>query len=325
MWITGELGLRPVRHADRERGLPEAGGLPAKGLPGQEVHRGGSEGLRGRVRRGAERRLRRPDVEPPAHAATLRAPRRRVALAGGLERPDVPDGAVVRALLRQLRLRQPYGTLTTSRPGFTRTTATASSRARHRHLGGDIWVADAAMAMMENEDWSGMFVTLGGIDKAGHMWGADQDVQPPPAQIDYQTHVQFRPRTPTSSSARSSGQTGGVRPARRDAGRADRRSRRHARRQLLRQEQRQEGATRTGTTASPMNDVRTTNPSPALEPLIATGNVQFSYQSTRSKPGSSTTHGRRARGRAIMKRLPGVIATYWRDGDRYVLKGNEPR
>ena len=29
--------------------------------------------------------------------------------------------------------------------------------------------------MMQAEDWSGMFVTLGGIDKAGHMWGAQQD------------------------------------------------------------------------------------------------------------------------------------------------------
>ena len=31
------------------------------------------------------------------------------------------------------------------------------------------------MAMMEHENWSGMFVTLGAIDKAGHMWGADAD------------------------------------------------------------------------------------------------------------------------------------------------------
>jgi len=58
------------------------------------------------------------------------------------------------------------------------------------HLGGDTWVADAAMMMMEREPWSGMFVSLGGIDKAGHMWGADQDVQTPPGSEDYQTHVE---------------------------------------------------------------------------------------------------------------------------------------
>ena len=28
---------------------------------------------------------------------------------------------------------------------------------------------------MMNEPWSGMFVTLGAIDKAAHMWGAQAD------------------------------------------------------------------------------------------------------------------------------------------------------
>lgn len=60
------------------------------------------------------------------------------------------------------------------------------------HLGGDTWVADAAVEMMRHEDWSGMFVTLGGIDKAGHMWGAEDDVQSPPGSIDEQTHVQWQ-------------------------------------------------------------------------------------------------------------------------------------
>jgi hypothetical protein len=43
------------------------------------------------------------------------------------------------------------------------------------HLGGDTWAADAAIAMMGIEPWSGMFITLGGIDKAAHMWGAQND------------------------------------------------------------------------------------------------------------------------------------------------------
>jgi hypothetical protein len=47
-----------------------------------------------------------------------------------------------------------------------------------KHLGGDTWAADAAIAMMKNENWSGMFVTLAGIDKAAHMWGAQADVAP---------------------------------------------------------------------------------------------------------------------------------------------------
>ena len=36
-------------------------------------------------------------------------------------------------------------------------------------------MADAAIEMMNRENWSGMFITLGGIDKAAHMWGAQAD------------------------------------------------------------------------------------------------------------------------------------------------------
>lgn len=43
------------------------------------------------------------------------------------------------------------------------------------HQGGDVWAADAAMDIMKNEDWSGVFVTLPGVDKAAHMWGGVDD------------------------------------------------------------------------------------------------------------------------------------------------------
>ena len=39
------------------------------------------------------------------------------------------------------------------------------------HESGDNWVADAATKIMENEDWSGLWVTFSSIDKIGHMWG----------------------------------------------------------------------------------------------------------------------------------------------------------
>ncbi|MFY9915591.1 MAG: alkaline phosphatase family protein, partial [Nocardioidaceae bacterium] len=48
------------------------------------------------------------------------------------------------------------------------------------HYGGDVWTADAAMAIMDNENWSGLLITMGGIDKAGHMWGGLNDVPPYP-------------------------------------------------------------------------------------------------------------------------------------------------
>ena len=40
------------------------------------------------------------------------------------------------------------------------------------HESGDAWVADAAIEMINHENWSGMFVTFSAIDKIGHMWGA---------------------------------------------------------------------------------------------------------------------------------------------------------
>ena len=60
------------------------------------------------------------------------------------------------------------------------------------HLGGDIWIADAGMAMMEKETWSGMLLTLGAIDKASHMWGGITDNGTyPPGSDDEQAHLRF--------------------------------------------------------------------------------------------------------------------------------------
>jgi hypothetical protein len=42
------------------------------------------------------------------------------------------------------------------------------------HLGGDVWTADAALEVMAREDWAGLFLTFGSIDKIGHMLG-EQD------------------------------------------------------------------------------------------------------------------------------------------------------
>ena len=58
------------------------------------------------------------------------------------------------------------------------------------HLGGDTWVADAALAMMDNEPWSGMLVSFGGVDKVGHMWGGITDTGVYPAPFD-QVHERF--------------------------------------------------------------------------------------------------------------------------------------
>ena len=60
------------------------------------------------------------------------------------------------------------------------------------HRGGDIWTADAGMAMMEREPWSGMLLTLGSIDKASHMWGGITDTGTyPPGSDAEQAHLRF--------------------------------------------------------------------------------------------------------------------------------------
>ena len=54
-------------------------------------------------------------------------------------------------------------TATASCPGFT-----------PAHVGGDTWSADAAIRVIQNDPtWHGMMVSLGGIDKMGHMWGPE--------------------------------------------------------------------------------------------------------------------------------------------------------
>jgi hypothetical protein len=194
------------------------------------------------------------------------------------------------------------------------------------HLGGDNWVADAAMAMMANEDWSGMFVTLGAIDKAGHMWGADSDVQSAPGTPDYQSHVQF-------AAENADVQLGLMIDKLDDLGMLD---------DTLVVLTADHGATfgthfygktASGSATSDTNwyygptsmPTVYNNPSPALAPLIATGNVAFSYQSTSIQTWLNDASPV-ARNKALkaMRGLPGVIATYWRSGDHYVLKDTNP-
>jgi hypothetical protein len=48
------------------------------------------------------------------------------------------------------------------------------------HIGGDNWSADAASLFIKNEpNWHGLLVSLGGIDKLGHMWGPEDDGSEP--------------------------------------------------------------------------------------------------------------------------------------------------
>ena len=148
----------------------------------------------------------------------------------GLERAELPVGALLRAVLRRLRRLAVYGTATTApawmypldgnrfAPGFD-----------PAHRGGDVWTTDAGLAMMEKEPWSGMLLTLGSIDKASHMWGGITDDRHLPAGLAGGAGAPALHREDGGRAGRAAdAQAARARPARRDAGRADHRSRRPA-------------------------------------------------------------------------------------------------
>ncbi|MEO8095475.1 MAG: alkaline phosphatase family protein, partial [Pseudolysinimonas sp.] len=206
------------------------------------------------------------------------------------------------------------------------------------HLGGDTWAADAAIEMMQKENWSGMFVTMGGIDKAGHMWGAQADT--PPAEctsLASQTHVKC-------AAENADVQLGKLLEAARqvDAAKGG-----HTMFVLTADHGATYGQNFHGKTTvdagnsnwyyAPSNlgvwDAGTTgvldtttysNPSPDIAALNADGNVQFSYQSTAIEAWllDRSTAAKKSKA-AQMLGLPDVTATYVKNaaGTAFKLQG----
>lgn len=205
------------------------------------------------------------------------------------------------------------------------------------HQGGDAWVADAAIEMMKRENWSGMFLTLGAIDKAGHMWGAQADVAPADCSTgEAQTHVRCAAEQADVQLGKVLSQIAEIDAA--DGG------------ETLVVLTADHGGTYgkhfhgkttadasgsnwyyaptgvwDGTTYVPPTSPTYNQPSPALQPLIATGNLQLSYQSNAIEAwliDRSLPKLREAA--AIGLTLPGASAAYYRSGDRYQLHGTNP-
>ena len=61
------------------------------------------------------------------------------------------------------------------------------------HLGGDVWVTDVALQLMDHEDWSALFLTFGGIDKIGHLTGEADG--PMPLDFEPKYHLEDALRT----------------------------------------------------------------------------------------------------------------------------------
>lgn len=204
------------------------------------------------------------------------------------------------------------------------------------HLGGDVWVADAAIAMMANEDWSGMFITLGAIDKAGHMWGAQSDTVSSCTTGAEQTHVKCAAETADAQFGRILDQIAAV-----DAARGGETLVVLTADHGATWGEQFHGKTTAGASDSnwyyaptgvwdggafvPATSTTYNQPAPALAPLVATGNVQFSYQSTAIETwliDRSTAAKQTAAAAALT--LPGAMAVYYRDGAGFTLHGTTP-
>jgi len=178
------------------------------------------------------------------------------------------------------------------------------------HPGGDVWVADAGMAMMQRENWSGMLLTFGAIDKMSHMWGGITDTGTyPPGSPEEQAHLRFIAHTADQ-------QVGRVIARLRELGQLDDTlivlTTDHAGQPAkhfngVNEAGRSDfnwyyGATQNGTFLQP---------SPSLAPLLATGNVRFTYQDTAIRTWlTDTSEPAKRQAAGVMATLPDVIAAY---------------
>jgi hypothetical protein len=203
------------------------------------------------------------------------------------------------------------------------------------HLGGDTWVADAAIEMMGTENWSGMFITMGAIDKSAHMWGADADVAPPACTTGaQQTHVKCAAENADvqlgklltaidAVDAAKGGETLVVLTA--DHGAtygANFYGKTTSAAGDTNWYYAPNGVWDAGSGAAAIDTTTYNNPSPALAPLRATNNLAFVYGSTAVEAwliNRSPTKMQEAAAAALQ--LPGAIAAYYRSGDGYALYG----
>ena len=186
------------------------------------------------------------------------------------------------------------------------------------HRGGDVWATDAALEVMrqEGDDWSGIFLSLPGVDKAAHMWGATDDPggPVPMTHLPRALKVADQQVGRVLDDLRSTGRLDdtlvvvtsdhGIIPGRRfhgvDDGSEDR------------------GFLNWYYGSS--NTSEYLDPQPALRPLVATGNVGLTYSDTMVRAWlKSRTPADKAQAARIMSRLPDSSATWVRVGGRFEL------
>lgn len=212
-----------------------------------------------------------------------------------------------------------YGTATTSPawmyPLDGNRFAVGTDRA---HLGGDVWTADAAIEVMKKEaDWKGMMVSFGSVDKMAHMWGTDDDGPSGMGDDIYeQAHLPFAARTADEQVGRLLAQlkAQGLRDETLVVLTTD-----HAGQTAYRYHGLDgEGRGNLNWYYGEDADESYRDPAPALAPLVETRNLDFSYQDGHVAAWATNRSPAALRQTAAaMRRLPDVIASYVREGDRY--------
>lgn len=184
------------------------------------------------------------------------------------------------------------------------------------HQGGDVWATDAALTTMHHErNWSGIFLTLPGVDNAGHAWGPFIDPGGPVPM----THMARAAKVADQ-------QVGRVMDYLRDA---------HLQKETLVvltsdhggvPAKHFHGVNKPGWSDNAWsygysnNDGEYNDPQPALKPLIATGNVEWINSGTQENVWLRDRSPAKMREAAkIMARLPDTSAIWMRKGNRYQL------
>jgi hypothetical protein len=188
------------------------------------------------------------------------------------------------------------------------------------HQGGDVWATDAVLDIMANEDdWSGIFVSLPGVDKAAHMWGGVDDPEDEVDGYDPMTHMEFATETADEQVARIIDEL-------EDTDQlddtlvvltADHGSvvGRHFHGDSVAEE---DYGFFNWYFAEPANDDPYDKPQEALRPLTDTGNVGFSYSDSSLNVWLKDQSSAKVKEAAeIMEDLPDVTAVWRRDGDHY--------
>ncbi len=191
------------------------------------------------------------------------------------------------------------------------------------HQGSDIWATDAVLDIMghEKDAWSGIFVSLPGVDKAAHMWGGVNDPVGATPGYDPMTHMEF-------ATATADAQVGRIMKGLEESGELD---------STLVVLTADHGSVAAADGhwhgdfepvndfgyynwyyGDPENDIFYNQPQKALRPLIDTDNVGFSYSDSslnvwlKDQSPASVAEAADA-----MRTLPDVTSVWRRQGDRF--------